>query len=146
MFRSLLSAYLHPVQITALDPAQPDGLVLGQPLCWAAQLVEGQEVELIKQTTGERVRTSVRFGAPGQAQVNGPAAEFFWVEETIVVAAYVPVAESNLAEHAALFVTLEANNRPIEIRREKVRRPEYAWSLPAARGVPPPSAVSKIPD
>lgn len=136
-FRRLLSGYLHPLVVTALDYSGPDALFIDPELLWAARMAEFEAVEIWAQTN-HRFTTHLRIGPVGEVQVHGSLAQHFKRGDSLSVATFVFVPTGLMTEHSAYFVQVGSHNQAIQIRCRTTKpmdvHPSYAPPNPTWNG------------
>jgi aspartate 1-decarboxylase len=140
MFRTFVRSQLHSLHVTSLEATEesfPGSVLLCPRLCWAAELAELEQVEVLSLTNGSRLTATVLLGALGEVRI--PAGDLFgfarWA--SVVVTANTAVSSHGIADHRATFVQVDPRrNIALEICRQEtrsiVREPSFN---------PPPSQV-----
>ncbi|MCA9201145.1 MAG: aspartate 1-decarboxylase [Planctomycetales bacterium] len=90
MFVQILKSKIHRVTVTEADLNYVGSITLDQDLVDAANLIEGERVQVVNVNNGERLETYVILGERGSGTVclNGPAARKAHVGDIIIVISY----------------------------------------------------------
>jgi len=110
----VLKSKIHRVKITQAELHYVGSITLDQDLMDAANLIEGEKVQVLNINNGERLETYVITGERGSGQVciNGPAARKMQVGDIVIVISY---ASMDFEEAKSFKPTLcfpDQNNRP----------------------------------
>ena len=86
----VLKSKIHRVTITEADLNYIGSITLDESLMIAANLIEGEKVQVVNLNNGERLETYVIKGAKGTGVVclNGPAARKAAVGDVVIIASY----------------------------------------------------------
>lgn len=119
--RIFLRAVISRIRLTSVlrvTPSSDLGAVyLGPRLCWAADLAEHEQVEVINLTRGVRLGGYVRFGREGELHVEQASGLLMQPDDLLKLTAYAWVPEPAMAEHKATFVNVDDDNFATEFRR-----------------------------
>lgn len=90
MLIEVLKSKLHRITVTEADLNYIGSITLDRDLADAAEMIEGQRVQILNLNNGERFETYVIYGDRGTGQVclNGPAARRVAVDDVLIVIAY----------------------------------------------------------
>jgi aspartate 1-decarboxylase len=116
MSRTFLRAKLHQATVTSADLHYEGSISIDRELCRRAGLVEVEQVDVYNLTNGARLTTYVIYGEPGQVQVNGAAAHLARAGDRVIIAAYMTVADGEIASHAPHILLMGENNRVLSDR------------------------------
>jgi aspartate 1-decarboxylase len=86
----VLKSKIHRVTVTQADLNYIGSITIDEDLIDAANLIEGERVQIVNINNGERLETYVIKGARGTGMIclNGPAARKVAVGDIIIVIAY----------------------------------------------------------
>lgn len=86
----VLKSKIHRVRITEAELHYVGSITIDESLMDAAQLIEGEKVQVVNINNGERLETYVIKGARGSGTVclNGPAARKAQVGDIVIVISY----------------------------------------------------------
>jgi aspartate 1-decarboxylase len=123
MHRTFLHAKIHRATVTAADPNYEGSISIDRALCRAAGLAEFEQVGIYDITNGARFTTYVIFGEPEQIQINGAAALLARPGDLVIVVAYATLAPEEVAQHRAIIVQVDGQNRVTSTRLAPVTAP-----------------------
>lgn len=86
----VLKSKIHRVRITEAELHYVGSIAIDEDLIDAANLIEGEKVQVVNLNNGERLETYVIKGARGSGTVclNGPAARKAQVGDTVIIISY----------------------------------------------------------
>ena len=86
----VLKSKIHRVKITQAELHYVGSITIDEELMNAANLIEGEKVQVVNLNNGERLETYVIRGAPGSGTVclNGPAARKAQVGDIVIIISY----------------------------------------------------------
>ena len=113
MRRTLMNGKIHRATVTEADLHYVGSITLDADLCRAADLVEGEKVQVLDVTNGARLETYVIVGEAGSGavKVNGAAAHLVHPGDLVIVVSYVEVEEAERAAHRPHPVHVDGRNR-----------------------------------
>ncbi len=113
MLINVMRAKLHRLTVTQADLNYIGSISLDPDLIEAADLVEGEKVQIVNINNGERIETYVITGERGTGQVclNGPAARRVQPGDVVIMIAYgmMTVEEAKAFKPTVLFPDTETN-------------------------------------
>jgi aspartate 1-decarboxylase len=129
----LLSGKIHRATVTQADLHYVGSLTIDQDLMEAADLVEGEQVQVVDISNGARLTTYVLTGERGTGVIgiNGAAAHLVKPGDLTIIMAFRQVPDAAVADHAPNVVHVDADNRIV--------------ALGADPAVPVPGAVDQLP-
>ncbi len=115
MLRSMLKSKLHGATLTRTELHYAGSITLPPELMAAADLLAGEEVEVVNLSNGARIRTYVIAGAAGSTEVclNGPAARTAYVGDMIHVLGYGLCDAAEAEKLQAAVVHVDEHNRVV---------------------------------
>ena len=86
----ILKSKIHRVKLTEADLHYVGSIAIDEDLLDAANLIEGEKVQVLNINNGERIETYILRGPRGSGSVslNGPAARKAMVGDTVIVISY----------------------------------------------------------
>ena len=86
----VLKSKIHRVKVTEADLNYIGSITIDQNLMEAANVIEGERVQIVNINNGERLETYVIKGKRGSGQIclNGPAARKVAVGDVLIIIAY----------------------------------------------------------
>ncbi|MCX6182867.1 MAG: aspartate 1-decarboxylase [Bacteroidetes bacterium] len=90
MLTEFLKSKIHQVKITQADVNYIGSITIDETLMIAANLLEGQKVQVVNLNNGERLETYVIKGKKdsGEVCLNGPAARKAVIGDIVIIIAY----------------------------------------------------------
>ncbi len=90
MQREMLLSKIHRVSITQADVNYIGSITIDESLMIAADIVEGQKVQVVNTNNGERLETYVIKGKKNSGEIclNGPAARKAVIGDIVIIIAY----------------------------------------------------------
>ena len=90
----VLKSKIHRVKITEAELHYVGSITLDEKLMEAANLIEGEKVQIVNVNNGERLETYVIKGEPNSGTVclNGPAARKAQVGDIVIIISYASMA------------------------------------------------------
>jgi aspartate 1-decarboxylase len=86
----VLKSKIHRVKITQAELHYVGSITIDEDLMDAANLIEGEKVQIVNVNNGERIETYVIKGARGSGTIclNGPAARRAQVGDIVIIVSY----------------------------------------------------------
>lgn len=90
MLIEVIKSKIHRVTVTEADLNYIGSVTIDENLMLAANIIEGEKVQIVNLNNGERLETYVIKGAMGSGKVclNGPAARKVAVGDIVIIIAY----------------------------------------------------------
>ncbi|GAB3440135.1 aspartate 1-decarboxylase [Actinophytocola sediminis] len=120
MLRTVLNGKIHRATVTQADLHYVGSLTIDADLMAAADIHEGERVQVVDITNGSRLETYAITGTAGSGVigVNGAAAHLVHPGDLVIILTYVGVPDEALGEHLARVVHVDAGNRVIELGQD----------------------------
>jgi aspartate 1-decarboxylase len=117
MQRFMLHGKIHRATVTDADLHYVGSLTLDRDLMDAADLLVGQQVDVVDVDNGNRLTTYVIEGERGSGVVcvNGAAARLVSPGDTVIVIAYAAMDDAEARTFAPHVVFVDAANRIVEV-------------------------------
>lgn len=117
MRRIVMNGKIHRATVTEADLHYVGSLTVDADLLKAANIVEGEQVQVVDITNGNRLETYAIVGEPGTGVigVNGAAAHLVHPGDLVIVMSYAMLDEQELAAHAPSVVHVDEHNRKIKL-------------------------------
>lgn len=118
MKREMLRAKVHRVKVTEANLEYEGSLTLDEALMEAGRFAPFEKVDVYDVTSGTRFTTYLIHGERGSGVccVNGAAAHLARAGDSIIIASYATVEESEVADHRPLVVLVDEANRVREVK------------------------------
>lgn len=86
----VLKSKIHRVKVTQADLDYIGSITIDQDLLDAANMIEGEKVQIVNINNGERIETYIIAGQRGSGEIclNGPAARKVAVNDIIIIISY----------------------------------------------------------
>jgi len=113
MLRTVLKSKIHHAVVTDAQLYYKGSITIDQLLMEAANLVEGEKVEVLNLNTGNRLETYVIKGKKesGIICLNGPAARTAFKGDKIIILSYALCQDQELKDLKVKFVELDDKNK-----------------------------------
>ena len=117
MHRTLMNAKIHRATVTQADLHYVGSLTIDADLMAAADIVEGERVQVVDITNGARLETYAITGEPGSGVigVNGAAAHLVHPGDLVILIAYAQMEDAEAKAYAPRVVHVDADNKIIEL-------------------------------
>ncbi|MCI2238165.1 aspartate 1-decarboxylase [Paenibacillus sp. TRM 82003] len=117
MRRTVMHGKIHRATVTEADLHYVGSITLDADLCRAADLVEGERVQVVDVTNGARLETYVIVGEAGggDVRINGAAAHLVRPGDLVIIISYVQLDEAERAAHRPNVVHVDGANRIVAL-------------------------------
>jgi aspartate 1-decarboxylase len=117
MQRIMMKSKIHRATVTGLKLDYEGSIAIDPILLEAADILPGEQVQVLNLQNGERFVTYAILGKRGSGQImlNGPAARLAYKGDTIIVVAYAPMEDAEARKFKATVVKVDAKNRLLKI-------------------------------
>ena len=134
MLRPMLLSKIHRATVTAADLHYVGSVTVDLDLLDAADLLPGQQVDIVDVTNGSRLTTYVIPGERGSGVlcVNGAAAHLVQPGDVVILIGYGLLDAAELATHSPKVVFVDAANRVVELGADPGHAPEGSGLLSSA--------------
>lgn len=109
----VLKSKLHRVTVTQADLNYIGSITIDEDLMDAANMIEGEKVQIVNINNGERIETYIIKGKRGSGEIclNGPAARRVQVGDVIIIISYafMPFEEAKVFKPTVVFPETETN-------------------------------------
>lgn len=109
----VLKSKIHRARITEAELHYVGSVAIDEDLMDAADLIEGEKVQIVNVNNGERLETYVIKGERGSGTVclNGPAARKAQVGDVVIIIAYASIKRSKAKEFKPTIVFPTPENK-----------------------------------
>lgn len=112
MLRTILKSKIHRCRVTEANLYYEGSITIDEKLMQAANIIEGEKVEVLNLNNGERLETYVIKGKSGSGTIclNGPAARGVCVGDEVIIASYVLVDAREAKTIKPKLIKVDARN------------------------------------
>lgn len=112
----VLKSKIHRAKVTQAELHYVGSITLDEDLMDAANMIEGERVQVLNINNGERLETYVIKGERGSGQVciNGPAARLMHVGDIVIVISYASMEFEAAKSFKPWLVFPDPDNRPVK--------------------------------
>lgn len=112
MRRTMLGGKIHRATVTQADLHYVGSITVDADLMAAADIVDGEQVQIVDITNGARLTTYVIPGPAGSGVIgiNGAAAHLVEPGDLVIIMSFRDIDESELADHEPRVVHVDADN------------------------------------
>ena len=113
MLRTILKSKIHRARVTQAELYYSGSITIDSRLMQAADILEGEKVEVLNLNTGQRIETYAVIGKEdsGTICLNGPAARGGYIGDELIILAYYLVDERQAREVRPKVVFVDEKNR-----------------------------------
>ena len=114
----MLYSKIHRACVSDANLNYNGSITIDIKLMKAAELYEGQKVEIVNINNGERFATYVIEGKSGDICLNGAAARKVQVGDKIIIMAYAQFSKEELKKYQPKVILVDEKNKIIQIKKE----------------------------
>ena len=113
MMIEVLKSKLHCVQVTEANINYMGSITIDEDLMDAANLYDGEKVQIVNNNNGERIETYVIRGTRGSGMIclNGAAARKAEVGDVVIIISYAMMTPEEAKSYKPIAVFPDENNR-----------------------------------
>ncbi|MDZ7887040.1 MAG: aspartate 1-decarboxylase [Mycobacterium sp.] len=117
MFRTMLGGKVHRATVTQADLHYVGSITIDQDLMRAADILEGEQVDVVDITNGARLTTYAITGEAGSGVIgiNGAAAHLINPGDLVIIMSFRTVEERSAGDHAPRVVHVDERNRIVAL-------------------------------
>ena len=117
MLRTMLGGKVHRATVTQADLHYVGSITIDQELMRAADIVEGERVDVVDVTNGARLTTYAITGSAGSGVIgiNGAAAHLVHPGDLVIIMSFRAVDEREVAGHRPRVVHVDDGNRIVAL-------------------------------
>lgn len=115
MYYEMFKSKIHRAKVTDANLRYEGSLELDPDLMAAANILEGEKVQVVNVANGARFETYTIKGKVGSGTVclNGPAARMGQVGDEVIVITYVHLTPEEAKRHTPTIVKVDKDNHPL---------------------------------
>ncbi|SFS13901.1 L-aspartate 1-decarboxylase [Agrococcus baldri] len=135
MLRTMLQGKIHRARVTQAELHYVGSITIDEELLEAADILPGQQVDVVDVDNGARLTTYALAGERGSGTlcINGAAARLVHVGDTVIVIAYAQLETSEARAFTPSVVFVDDANRVVETGHDPGSAPEGSALRTAAR-------------
>ncbi|ORM35318.1 aspartate 1-decarboxylase [Williamsia sp. 1135] len=117
MLRTMVNGKVHRATVTQADLHYVGSITIDETLMKAADLVEGEQVQVVDVTNGARLETYVITGAPdsGVVCINGAAAHLVNPGDLVIIMSFLQLEQAEVIVHEPKVVHVDGDNRIVAL-------------------------------
>ena len=117
MLRTMLGGKVHRATVTQADLHYVGSITIDQDLMRAADILEGEQVDVVDVTNGALITTYAITGAPGSGVIgiNGAAAHLINPGDLVIIMSFQQLDEREVSRHAPRVVHVDDRNRIVAL-------------------------------
>lgn len=115
MFIEILKSKIHKVSITDANLNYVGSITIDEDLMDAANIIEGEKVQIVNINNGERLITYVITGERGSGEIclNGPAARKAQVGDIVIIISYASMTQDEAKAFEPTIIFPDTNTNKI---------------------------------
>ena len=127
--RTMMTGKIHRATVTAADLHYVGSITIDADLLAAADVLPGQQVDVVDVTNGARLTTYAIAGEPGGGEVcvNGAAAHLVHPGDVVIVIAYGTMSDAEARTYTPHVVLVDAHNAIVDTGDDPGQVPP-AWT------------------
>lgn len=135
--RTMMTGKIHRATVTQADLHYVGSVTVDLDLLEAADILPGQQVDVVDVTNGARLTTYAIPGERGDGQVciNGAAAHLVHPGDVVILIAYGQLADSEARAYEPRVVLVDADNRIVALGDDPGQVPD-GWADLQPSGIP----------
>ena len=126
MLRTMMTGKIHRATVTQADLHYVGSITVDADLLAAADVLPGQQVDVVDVTSGARLTTYAIAGEPGSGQVciNGAAAHLVHPGDVVILIAYGQMSDAEARSYSPHVVLVDADNRIVDLSEDPGQVPD----------------------
>lgn len=146
LLRPMMIGKIHRATVTQADLHYVGSITVDTELLDAADLIPGQQVDVVDVTNGARLTTYVIPGEPGKGEIgiNGAAAHLVHPGDTIIIIAYGMLSDYDARTFLPNVVFVDEHNKIVEIHDDPGHAPTGYGLLDSGVPIEPYQAAGLV--
>lgn len=126
MLRTMLKSKIHRATVTQADLHYVGSCTIDADLMEAADILEGEQIDIVDIDNGNRLTTYAITGDRGSGVIgiNGAAARLISPGDLVIIIGYAQYSEEDLKGYASRVVFVDENNKQIELGGDPAHVPD----------------------
>lgn len=126
----MMTGKIHRATVTEADLDYVGSVTVDAALLEAADILPGEQVDIVDVTNGARLTTYTIAGGAGELCINGAAAHLVRPGDIVILIAYGQLADGDARSFSPSVVLVDADNRIVDVSRD-------AGGVPSGFGLRP---------
>lgn len=124
--RTMLKSKIHRATVTQADLHYVGSCTIDADLMEAADILEGEQIDIVDIDNGNRLTTYAITGDRGSGVIgiNGAAARLISPGDLVIIIGYAQYSEEDLKGYASRVVFVDENNKQIELGGDPAHVPD----------------------
>lgn len=126
MLRTMLKSKIHRATVTQADLHYVGSCTIDADLMEAADILEGEQIDIVDIDNGNRLTTYAITGDRGSGVIgiNGAAARLISPGDLVIIIGYAQYSEEDLKGYASRVVFVDENNKQVELGGDPAHVPD----------------------
>lgn len=126
VFRTMLKSKIHRATVTQADLHYVGSCTIDADLMEAADILEGEQIDIVDINNGNRLTTYAITGDAGTGVIgiNGAAARLISPGDLVIIIGYAQYSREELADYKPNVIFVDENNKQIELCDDPAHAPE----------------------
>ncbi|WP_287862219.1 aspartate 1-decarboxylase [Corynebacterium sp.] len=126
MLRTMLKSKIHRATVTQADLHYVGSCTIDADLMEAADILEGEQIDIVDIDNGNRLTTYAITGdrGTGVIGINGAAARLISPGDLVIIIGYAQYSEEDLKSYTSRVVFVDENNKQVELGGDPAHVPD----------------------
>ena len=126
MLRTMLKSKIHRATVTQADLHYVGSCTIDADLMEAAEILEGEQIDIVDINNGNRLTTYAITGERGTGVIgiNGAAARLINPGDLVIIIAYAQYSKEELQDYRSRVIFVDEHNRQLESGADPAHAPE----------------------
>ncbi|HIW95819.1 MAG TPA: aspartate 1-decarboxylase [Candidatus Corynebacterium gallistercoris] len=131
MLRTMLKSKIHRATVTQADLHYVGSCTIDADLMEAADILEGEQIDIVDINNGNRLTTYAITGdrGTGVIGINGAAARLISPGDLVIIIGYAQYSEEDLKDYHSRVIFVDENNRQLEQGDDPAHAPQGSGLL-----------------
>lgn len=125
VFRTMLKSKIHRATVTQADLHYVGSCTIDADLMKAADILEGEQIDIVDINNGNRLTTYAITGEAGTGVIgiNGAAARLISPGDLVIIIGYAQYSSEELADYSPNVIFVDEKNRQVELGEDPAHAP-----------------------
>lgn len=126
MLRTMLKSKIHRATVTQADLHYVGSCTIDAALMEAADILEGEQIDIVDINNGNRLTTYAITGdrGTGVIGINGAAARLINPGDLVIIIAYAQYSDEEWQDYRSRVIFVDEHNRQLEVGSDPAHAPE----------------------